>query len=88
MTPFDIAKLHGNEDICDLLKNNYNSQTVKEVTEVCVHVSMVECICPYCMYVQWLICQNCGFAYYTDVYECSICGMFIVFKVEYLLSMS
>ena len=37
MTPFDIAKLHGNEDICDLLKNNYNSQTVKEVTEVCVH---------------------------------------------------
>ena len=37
MTPFNIAKFQGNEDICDLLTNYYNSQTVKEVTEVCVH---------------------------------------------------
>ena len=34
VTPYDVASVHGHQDVCDLLQNYTNSERDKEITEV------------------------------------------------------
>ena len=67
VTPYDVAKLHGHQDVCDLLQDHTNSETDKEITEVrwCVCVSSVReqtlCMCTLCILVV-KISYVCDFA--------------------------